>query len=155
MIVRRLHRSGRSDAGIIAIILTEMHFRGPFHRLIEFLVWRVLSLFRLHRADTISIGLGQVQVRHWPHPPRLGDTTCPLFAYDLVAGRLGQFDQTDSCLRQRVARHVGEVRSHYFQIVQQYYRAIEGPNKTDAGNGSKASCRVSNVLRSPSPDPRR
>ena len=30
-----------------------------------------------------------------------------------------------------------------------------GPNKTDAGNGSKAICRVSNVLRSPSPDPRR
>ncbi len=29
------------------------------------------------------------------------------------------------------------------------------PNKTDAGNGSKAICRVSNVLRSPSPDPRR
>ena len=29
------------------------------------------------------------------------------------------------------------------------------PNKTDAGNGSKAICRVSNVLRSPSPDPGR
>jgi hypothetical protein len=29
------------------------------------------------------------------------------------------------------------------------------PNKTDAGNGSKAICRVINVLRSPSPDPRR
>ena len=28
-------------------------------------------------------------------------------------------------------------------------------NKTEAGNGSKAICRVSNVLRSPSPDPRR
>ena len=28
-------------------------------------------------------------------------------------------------------------------------------NKTDAGNGSKAICCVSNVLRSPSPDPRR
>jgi hypothetical protein len=29
------------------------------------------------------------------------------------------------------------------------------PNKTDAGNGSKAICRVSDVLRSPSPDPKR
>ena len=28
-------------------------------------------------------------------------------------------------------------------------------NKTDAGNGSEAICRVSNVLRSPSPDPKR
>ena len=28
-------------------------------------------------------------------------------------------------------------------------------NKTDAGNGSKAICRVSNVLCSPSPDPKR
>ena len=28
-------------------------------------------------------------------------------------------------------------------------------NKTDAGNGSKAICRVSNVSRSPSPDPKR
>ena len=28
-------------------------------------------------------------------------------------------------------------------------------NKTDAGNGSNGICRVSNVLRSPSPDPRR
>ncbi len=30
-----------------------------------------------------------------------------------------------------------------------------GTHKTDAGNGSKAICRVSNVLRSPSPDPKR
>jgi len=29
------------------------------------------------------------------------------------------------------------------------------PNKTDAGNGSYGICRVSNVLRSPSPDPGR
>jgi hypothetical protein len=28
-------------------------------------------------------------------------------------------------------------------------------NKTDAGNGSKAICRVSNVHPSPSPDPKR
>jgi len=32
---------------------------------------------------------------------------------------------------------------------------LQQPNKTDAGNGSKAICRVSNVLRSPSPDPKR
>ena len=32
---------------------------------------------------------------------------------------------------------------------------IPKANKTDAGNGSKAICRVSNVLRSPSPDPSR
>ena len=35
------------------------------------------------------------------------------------------------------------------------YEAHPRPNKTDAGNGSKAICRVSNVLRSPSPDPNR
>ncbi len=29
------------------------------------------------------------------------------------------------------------------------------PNKTDAGNGSKAICRVFKVHTSPSPDPRR
>jgi hypothetical protein len=29
------------------------------------------------------------------------------------------------------------------------------PNKTDAGNGSKAICRISNVARSPASDPRR
>lgn len=28
-----------------------------------------------------------------------------------------------------------------------------GANKMDAGNGSEAICRVSNVLRLPSPDP--
>ena len=28
-------------------------------------------------------------------------------------------------------------------------------NKTDAGNGSYCICRVSNVIRSPSPDPKR
>jgi hypothetical protein len=31
--------------------------------------------------------------------------------------------------------------------------AVGKANKTDAGNGSKAICRVSSVLRSPSPDP--
>jgi hypothetical protein len=33
------------------------------------------------------------------------------------------------------------------------HTATANANKTDAGNGSKAICRVSNVLRSPSPDP--
>jgi hypothetical protein len=36
-----------------------------------------------------------------------------------------------------------------------YHSQPMSPNKTDAGNGSKAICRVSNVLRSPSPDPKR
>ncbi len=36
-----------------------------------------------------------------------------------------------------------------------YSREAASFNKTDAGNGSKAICRVSNVLRSPSPDPKR
>ena len=46
------------------------------------------------------------------------------------------------------------------EIVMTHYphRITPSPtraNKTDAGNGSKAICRVSNVLRSPSPDPKR
>ncbi len=37
----------------------------------------------------------------------------------------------------------------------QHWTNHQGANKTDAGNGSKAICRASNVLRSPSPDPNR
>jgi hypothetical protein len=40
-------------------------------------------------------------------------------------------------------------------MIKPHYYDQPTPNKTDAGNGSKAICRVSNVLRSPSPDPKR
>jgi hypothetical protein len=38
---------------------------------------------------------------------------------------------------------------------KQAQRGTSPNKKLDAGNGSKAICRLSNVLRSPSPDPKR
>ncbi len=40
-------------------------------------------------------------------------------------------------------------------VLAAYFDPTTFANKTDAGNGSKAICSVSNVLRSPSPDPKR
>lgn len=43
-------------------------------------------------------------------------------------------------------------RSEAYMVDYGAWTPSQGPNKTDAGNGSEAICRVSNVLRSPSPD---
>ena len=56
----------------------------------------------------------------------------------------------------RALASMEEIGSHLV-VASMQTRTHEQPraNKTDAGNGSKAICRVSNVLRSPSPDPKR
>ena len=52
-------------------------------------------------------------------------------------------------------RHQRALRFPPVTLVHSHPNQTSEANKTDAGNGSKAICRVSNVLRSPSPDPKR
>ncbi len=62
---RRLGPTGRTDRWVLAIMATEAHFKGPSGRILECLAWPVLSVFRPARLVTLSLGVAQIQLRHW------------------------------------------------------------------------------------------
>jgi hypothetical protein len=62
---RRLGPTGRTDRWVLAIMATEAYFKRPFGRLLEGLAWPVLSIVWPARLKTLSVGVAQIQLRHW------------------------------------------------------------------------------------------
>ncbi len=61
----RLGTTGRTDRWVLAIMATEASFKGPGGRILECLVWPVLSVFWPARLARLSVGVAQIQLRHW------------------------------------------------------------------------------------------
>lgn len=62
---RRLGPTGRTDRWVLAIRATEAHFKGRGGRILECLAWPVLSVIRPARLAMLSLGVAQIQLRHW------------------------------------------------------------------------------------------
>jgi hypothetical protein len=62
---RRLGTTGRTDRWVLAIMATEASFKGPGGRILECLVWPVLSVIWPARLARLSVGVAQIQLRHW------------------------------------------------------------------------------------------
>jgi hypothetical protein len=61
----RLLSDGYADPLPLAVIDTEMTFRTRRQRLWELAGWCILAPLACQVADMISVGIAQVQVRHW------------------------------------------------------------------------------------------
>jgi hypothetical protein len=64
-VISLLLASGRKNQVIIALMATESFFRPKLHRLAEVFCWLVLDILHSERSKYISVGISQVQVRHW------------------------------------------------------------------------------------------
>lgn len=122
-----LRSSKRSDVNIIAILLCELHFTSKFKRCVEYLYWSVLSVIRPQQRDLISVGIGQIQVRHWiKHdfikPNNLFDCLRkfqnPLLNYDLIYKIFEEYNFDTLGDNQIIAIYRGEVRTYHLNLFQ-------------------------------------
>lgn len=60
-----LQNSNRKNPTILAILATESFFRPVQYRIFEYLYWSLLEILGSAKAKYISVGISQVQVRHW------------------------------------------------------------------------------------------
>lgn len=114
----RLWTTDRRDIDVIAILMTESHFRSPAFRTFEFVCYSLLRYMWSSRAGRISLGVGQVQARFWPERPTLASISSPELAYDLIRASL--LLRPETSLRAKVAIHVGEVRGYYMKVAERF-----------------------------------
>jgi len=114
--MHRLIHCGRDDADIIAIMITESYFRPAHLRLLEFACYVVLRLVKHPYSSRISLGIGQLQVRHFLRPPRIEDCFSYTTAYDALVHHHTLNGTISAPLQRKVAIHVGEVRGFYMRI---------------------------------------
>lgn len=109
-------KSGRNDLDAIAIVLTEAFFRGRKIRILEFLIFKIFKYLRYSRANTISLGMAQVQARHWRIPITLFRILSPITAYDVTMRYWHENGLLSLPLSNKIAKHVGELRYYYYDI---------------------------------------
>ena len=57
--------NGRRDPLVLALLATESFFRPSTHRAFEAVYWLIMNFISPKRSEFISVGISQVQVRHW------------------------------------------------------------------------------------------
>jgi hypothetical protein len=125
---RRLGATGRTDRWVLAIMATEAGFKGRGGRILECLVWPVLSLFWPARLATLSLGVAQIQLRHWVGlgqlpgmrftPARLRRVLSLRHNYDACAAYLharARLDRLDVATAVRL--YTGGARPDYEQVL--------------------------------------
>ena len=55
----------RRDPLVLALLAAESFFRPTIHLFFESIYWILMDMFNSNRADYISVGISQVQIRHW------------------------------------------------------------------------------------------
>jgi hypothetical protein len=98
---RRLGPTGRTDRWVLAIMATEAYFKRPTARLLECLAWPVLSVFWPARLATLSVGVAQIQLRHWVG---LGQLSGVRFTIPRLRRVLSLRSNYDACAAYLVAR---------------------------------------------------
>jgi hypothetical protein len=53
------------NCSIIALMLCETHFSSAFKRIVEYFLWFILTIINCEKRFYISVGIGQIQIRHW------------------------------------------------------------------------------------------
>lgn len=59
------YANDRKEISILAVLATESFFRPFFHRYMEYLYWFINDIFGTAKTDFISVGIAQIQIRHW------------------------------------------------------------------------------------------
>ena len=137
-LIRKLINSDRTDLNIIALILCESHFRKKTDRFVEYCVMPILFFINKSRFDSLSIGIGQIQLRHWikinkKESPISIKSYLSYFSvienYDILKELIQlnlENEYNDSKL---IAFHTGETRKYHFRLFQELRNRIKtAPN---------------------------
>lgn len=126
--VHRLISGGRSDSTVLSVLIAESFFRGPLDRLLEYVVWILLVVLWKDRMHRLSVGVGQIQLRHWsayynwtslsPTSSRLASVLSLEANYDVCSDLIGTTGRGGESLRRIAARYTGESRFFYVSVLQ-------------------------------------
>lgn len=53
------------DQAVASLLSTEMYFRRSLHRLMEYIAWIIYWVTCPDKLSSLSVGLAQIQLRHW------------------------------------------------------------------------------------------
>jgi hypothetical protein len=129
-----LQRTGRSDKSVWALLGTEMFFRSPARRLLEYAAWCVLRVVSPTTAVRVSVGVSQIQVRHWMSLGHLSPNSGVAQALRQFLSLEANYDVAFSFLAHNMpgegrapqslaAAYVGEARFYYMRILEQHLLA--------------------------------
>lgn len=126
-LIKKLLHSGRTDLNIIVLILCESHFRKKADRILEYCAMPILFFIARNRFKRLSIGIGQIQLRHWIEIKRIKSPISfkSYYSYfsiqdnydvlkELIQSNIGN-EYSDSSL---IAFHTGETRKYHFSLFQ-------------------------------------
>jgi hypothetical protein len=137
-LIRHLRASGRSEIEVLALILTETFFRDKLHRILEYSAWMILAFVWPARVCRLSVGISQMQLRHWvrlgylqnvrPRFAALRTTMCAEANYDVCRSFLVSTGVELSNPRRLGTVYCGEARAYHHRILCAFIAAIGGDN---------------------------
>lgn len=131
-----LRARGCDNRNALAVIAAETFFRPAVLRGFEYLVWAVLSLLGSRRVETLSVGLAQVQLRHWRQAGLLEDTRWTPRRFAAVRDPERQYRAALAFLERRglatetdaerlTRRYTGHDRRHFPELVRGAWDALD------------------------------
>ena len=122
-----------NDEIILSIIVTEMFFRNFFDRFLEYITWILVGWIWKKRIARLSIGVAQIQLRHWqsmgyidslsPSLKSLLTVTSPSINYQACCNYLDKTGYKRGSSLLEVARlYAGKARKYYVQILNDAWK---------------------------------
>jgi hypothetical protein len=125
--------SDRRDAVIIATLATESFFRPLLHRSIESLYWLLMDIISPKKAKYISVGISQVQVRHWKETGIISSTTSrisalfkfhnPLINYDVCRSFIDKSNINCKTPENILRKYTGKTTKYHALVFEHFLQA--------------------------------
>lgn len=147
---RLLERTGRTNRSVLALLFTEMLFRDPLHRVLEYIAWIILGSLQAQRVLYLSVGTAQIQIRHWIAMGFIPDEKPRMSSLGVLLSLTKNYDACESWIHANsleaasfptvVGKYRGELRRYHLCVatamrdtVSEWSRTIRETNTTIRG----------------------
>lgn len=133
--IQLLKKSNKGNNYVLAIMLTESFFRSKARMVGEVLFWMLCSIFRPKRVPTISIGICQMQIKHWVSLGSFGDEKPSLKNifkvfdifenYEVCYAHLSSMDMLKSCSILEISNfYRGRNGRYYYKTLNHCFKRL-------------------------------
>lgn len=128
--IKLLHKQGKNDTTVIAVLATESFFRPTLHRTFEYLYWLLLDSISIEKTKYISVGISQVQVRHWLESKLISSSTNqistimkfsnPFLNYDVCQYFLSKYQLNGNSGKEIMKIYTGKTTRYHINIYNHF-----------------------------------
>jgi hypothetical protein len=127
-------RNGRNNISVISLIMSEMYFTTRERRTVEYCAYLILGSVSLKRINRLSVGIAQVQIKHWKEHGYIRNQnkyldlitlTNPLNNYDIAFKLVSTNLENEGNFVNLLAIYRGEARSFHYTVFMTFYRLIK------------------------------